>query len=48
MTRLRLGLPEKDLADRFNISQHEASEVFSNWIDRMSDFLVRKLRLVWA
>ena len=39
MTRLRLGLLEKDLADRFCISQQEVSEIFSTWIDRMSDFL---------
>ena len=39
MTRLRLGLLEKDLADRFFISQQEVSEIFSTWIDRMSDFL---------
>ena len=39
MTRLRLGLLEKDLADHFCISQQEVSEIFSTWIDRMSDFL---------
>ncbi len=39
MTRLRLGLLEKDLADRFNIAQQEVSEIFATWIDRMSDCL---------
>ena len=39
MTRLRLGLPEKDLADHFNIAQQEVSEIFATWIDRMSDCL---------
>ena len=39
MARLRLGLPEKDSADRFNISQQEVSEIFATWIDCMSDCL---------
>ena len=39
MAKLRLGLLEKDLADRFNIAQQEVSEVFATWIDRMSDCL---------
>ena len=39
MARLRLGLLEKDLADRFNIAQQEVSEIFATWIDRMSDCL---------
>jgi len=38
MARLRLGLLEKDLADRFNIVQ-QVSETFATWIDRMSDCL---------
>lgn len=39
MARLRVGLLEKDLADRFNIAQQEVSEIFATWIDRMSDCL---------
>ena len=39
MARLRLGLLEKDLADRLNIAQQEVSEIFATWIDRMSDCL---------
>jgi len=39
MARLRLGLLEKDLADRFNIAQQEVAEIFATWIDRMSDCL---------
>ena len=39
MARLRLGLLEIDLADRFNIAQQEVSEIFATWIDRMSDCL---------
>ena len=39
MARLRLGLLEKDLADRFNIAQQEVSEIFATWIDRLSDYL---------
>ena len=39
MARFRLGLLEKDLADRFNIAQQEVSEIFATWIDRMSDCL---------
>ena len=39
MPRLRLGLLEKDLADRFNIAQQEVSEIFATWIDRMSNCL---------
>ena len=39
MTRLRLGLLEKDLADRFNVAQQEVSEIFSTWVDRMFDCL---------
>jgi len=39
MVRLRLGLLEKDLADRFNIAQQEVSEIFATRIDRMSDCL---------
>jgi len=32
-TRLPLGLLEKDLSDRFNISQREVSQIFATWID---------------
>ena len=39
MNRLRLGLLEKDLADRFNIDQTEVSKIFSTWVDRMHDCL---------
>lgn len=39
MNRLRLGLPEKDLADRFNADQTEVSKMFSTWVDRMHDCL---------
>ena len=39
MNSLRLGLLEKDLADRFNIKQTEVSEMFLTWIDRMQDCL---------
>ena len=39
MNRLRLGLLEKDLADRFKIKQTEVSEMFLTWIDRMHDCL---------
>ena len=39
MNRLRLGLLEKDLADRFNADQTEVSTIFSTWIDRMHDCL---------
>ena len=35
MNRLRLGLLEKDLADRFNIDQTEVSKIFSTWVDQM-------------
>ncbi|XP_028394401.1 uncharacterized protein LOC114518578 [Dendronephthya gigantea] len=39
LIRLRLNLFEKDLGDRFNISQSTVSEIFSTWIDRMHDCL---------
>ena len=39
MNRLRLGLLEKDLADRFNTDQTEVSKIFSTWVDRMYDCL---------
>lgn len=40
MARLRLGLLEKYLADRFNIAQREVSEILTTTrIDRMSDCL---------
>lgn len=39
MERLRLGLLEKDLADRLNIAQQEVSEILTTRIDRMSDCL---------
>ena len=39
MNRLRLGLLEKDLADRFNTDQTEVSKIFSTWVDRMHDCL---------
>lgn len=39
MARLCLGLLEKDLADCFNTSQQEESEIFATWTDRMSDCL---------
>ena len=35
LTRLRFGLLEKDLADRFNILQQKVSQVFATWIDRL-------------
>jgi hypothetical protein len=35
LTRLRLGLLEKDLADRHNITQPEVSQIFATWIDRL-------------
>ena len=35
LTRLRLGLLEKDLGDTFNILQQEVSQVFATWIDRL-------------
>ena len=36
LTRLRLGLLEKDLGDRFNILQQEVSQIlFATWIDRL-------------
>ena len=35
LKRLRLGLLEKDLGDRFNILQQEVSQVFATWIDRL-------------
>ena len=35
LTRLRLGLLEKDLSDRFNILQQEVSQIFATWIDRL-------------
>ena len=34
LTRLRLGLLEKDLGDRFNILQQEVSQIFATWLDR--------------
>ena len=34
-TRLRLGLLERDLADRHNITQPEVSQIFATWIDRL-------------
>lgn len=39
MTRLHLGFLEKDLGDRFNITQQEVSEIFSTWVDWMFDCL---------
>lgn len=39
MTRLHLGFLEKDLADRFNVTQQEVSEIFSTWVDWMFDCL---------
>lgn len=39
MTRLHLGFLEKDLADRFNVTQQEVSEFFSTWVDWMFDCL---------
>ena len=39
MNRLRLGLPEKDFADRFNTDQTEVSKIFCTWADRMHDCL---------
>jgi len=39
MNRLRLGLLEKDLADRFNTDQTEVSKIFSTWVDKMHDCL---------
>ena len=33
LTRLHLGLLEKDLGDRFNILQQEVSQIFATWID---------------
>lgn len=39
LSRLRLGLLERDLAARFNISTTEVSEIFSTWVDRMADCL---------
>ena len=35
LTRLCLGLLEKDFGDRFNILQQEVSQVFATWIDRL-------------
>lgn len=35
MTRLRLGLLERDLADRFKIKQQVVSQIFATWIDRL-------------
>ena len=39
MTRLHLGFLEKDLADRFIVTQQEVSEIFSTWVDWMFDCL---------
>ena len=39
MTRLHLGFLEKDLGDRFNVTQQEVSEIFSTWVDWMFDCL---------
>ena len=36
LTRLRLGLLEKDLSDRFNILQQDVSQIFATCIDRLS------------
>ena len=35
LTRLRLGLLEKELSDRFNILQQDVSQIFATWIDRL-------------
>ena len=35
LVRLRLGLFEKDLADRFNISQSSVNRIFKRWINFM-------------
>ena len=41
LTRLRLGLLEKDLADRFHISQRDVSETFATWVDHLHDCLAQ-------
>ena len=41
LTRLRLGLLEKDLADRFHISQQDVSETFATKVDRLHDYLAQ-------
>lgn len=39
LMRLRLGLTNKDLADRFNISESLASSIFQTWLTPMSKII---------
>jgi len=39
LTKIRLGLLDRDLAHRFNISESQISKVFTTWVKLLSNVL---------